>query len=59
MPWGQETKLMTGETPTYQYKILHLSPTGAVLFPWAKQWMKDRLGRGALEKQINGQQKNN
>ena len=47
---------MADETPTYQYKVLHLSPTGTILFPWAKQWMKDRLGRGALEKQINGLQ---
>jgi hypothetical protein len=48
---------MAGETPKYQYKVLHRSPTGTVLFPWAKQWMKDRFGRGALEKQINGLQK--
>ena len=48
---------MAGETPTYQYKVLHISPTGSILFPWAKQWMKDRFGRGALEKQINGLQK--
>lgn len=48
---------MAGETPTYQYKVLHMSPTGTILFPWAKQWMKDRIGRGALEKQINGLQR--
>lgn len=47
---------MAGETPSYQYKVLHMSPTGSTLFPWAKQWVKDRLGRGALERQINALQ---
>ncbi|KAA5539487.1 hypothetical protein FYK55_24455 [Roseiconus nitratireducens] len=49
-------KRMTGEAPPYQYKVLHMSPTGTTLFPWAKQWMKDRFGRNALERQINGLQ---
>ena len=48
---------MAAETPTYQYKILHQSATGTILFPWSKQWIKDRFGRGALEKQINRLQK--
>ena len=48
---------MTGEAPSYQYKVLHMSPTGTTFFPWAKQWMKDRFGRGALERQINGLRK--
>ena len=48
---------MAGEIQTYQYKVLHLSPTGTILFPWAKQWLKDRIGQGALERQINGLQK--
>ena len=48
---------MAGEAPTYQYKVLHMSPTGTALFPWARQWMKEYFGRGALERQINGLQK--
>jgi hypothetical protein len=48
---------MAGEAPSYQYKVLHMSPTGSTLFPWARQWMKDYYGRGALERQINGLQK--
>ncbi len=47
---------MDADAPSYQYKVLHMSPTGTTLFPWAKQWMKDRFGRDALERQINGLQ---
>lgn len=48
---------MAADTPTYQHMILHQNATGMILFPWSQQWLKDRSGRGALEKQINRLQK--
>lgn len=48
---------MTAEAPSYQYKVLYMSPTGTTFFSWAKQWRKDRYGHGALEREINGLQK--
>ncbi len=37
----------------YEYKILHGPPNGILLFPWASQELKDRIGRGSFEKNLN------
>jgi len=37
----------------YEYKVLHGSPTGSLLFPWAPQALRDEIGRGSFEKKLN------
>ena len=47
---------MSENQRVYQYKTIMVNPQGFSLMPWAKQWMRDRVGYGALHKQINGLQ---
>jgi len=44
---------MSESKQAYQYKIITTNPIGHALMPWAKQWLRDRVGHGALQKQIN------
>lgn len=37
----------------YEYKVLYGSPTGHSLMPWASQEVRDKVGRGSFEKQLN------
>ena len=37
----------------YEYKVLHGTPTGHRLMPWASQELREELGPGALERQLN------
>jgi len=37
----------------YEYKLLHGSPTGALLMPWASQAQRDAAGPGSFEKKLN------
>ena len=37
----------------YQYKVLTGSPSGTVLMPWASQKVRDEIGRGSFETQLN------
>jgi hypothetical protein len=37
----------------YEYRVLSGSPTGHFLMPWASQELRDKIGRGSLEKQLN------
>jgi len=37
----------------YQYKVIYARPGGFLLWPWAKQELKDIVGRQGMEKQIN------
>ena len=39
--------------PSYEYKVIYEKPGGTVLFPWARQELKDRLGPQAVERRIN------
>lgn len=39
--------------PHYEYKVLHGSPTGQFLMPWASQELRDKIGPASLEKQLN------
>lgn len=39
--------------PCYEYKVLSGSPSGALLFPWASEKVRDEIGRGSFEKKLN------
>jgi len=36
-----------------EYKILHGRPNGYALMPWASQTIRDAIGRGSFERQLN------
>jgi len=44
---------MSENARPYRYKTIVMNPLGVTLWPWTKQWLKDQIGYGALEKQIN------
>ena len=44
---------MSENKRAYQYKTITINPLGQALMPWAKQWLRDRIGHDALQKQIN------
>ena len=44
---------MSENQRAYQYKVITLNPQGCTLMPWAKKWMRERIGYGALQRQIN------
>jgi hypothetical protein len=37
----------------YEYRVLYGSPKGHFLMPWASQELRDKMGRGSFEKQLN------
>ena len=37
----------------YEYKVLYGSPTGHFLMPWASQELREKIGRGSFERQLN------
>lgn len=39
--------------PRYEYKIHCGPPNGMALMPWASQSIRDQVGRGSFERQLN------
>ncbi len=37
----------------FEYNLFHASPAGVLLLPWASQAVRDAVGCGSFEKQLN------